>query len=226
MPFSPKIKEDALVKSRRRCCVCQEFAGRNVNVHHIVPEADGGINELDNAIVLCFRCHAEAGHYNLRHPLGTKYSPTELRRHRDEWWSNYKSDDPGLQPENYARPAESVPREELGNVEKEIGTLWSNYLNLLAQSEFVRFEGKLLAEAKTENMSGVTWWELYQLKDGHYVVYTGHNHNGDWCTGDLAGVNAWDEFDPPLTLIELQERYPALAKAAGLVRVRNFEIDE
>ncbi|HJT77179.1 MAG TPA: hypothetical protein VJ739_08255, partial [Gemmataceae bacterium] len=33
-----------------------------------------------------FRCHAEAGHYNPHHPLGTKYSPGELRGHRDEWF--------------------------------------------------------------------------------------------------------------------------------------------
>lgn len=216
-----------MVKSRRRCCVCQEFAGRNVNVHHIVPEADGGINELDNAIVLCFRCHAEAGHYNLRHPLGTKYSPTELRRHRDEWWRNYNSNDPSLQPENYARPAVSVPRGvELGVIEKEIGTLSSNYLNMPAESEIIRFEGKFLAEARSQNINGITWWELYQLKNGRYIVYTEYNRNGDWFTGDLAGVNAWDEFDPPLALIELQERYPALAKAAGLVRVRDFQIGE
>jgi hypothetical protein len=68
--------------------VCHEFAGRNVNVHHIIQECDGGSNTLDNAIALCFNCHAEAGHYNPNHPLGTKYSPEELRRHRDQWWDH------------------------------------------------------------------------------------------------------------------------------------------
>lgn len=41
---------------------------------------------MDNATVLCLRCHAEAGHFNPKHPLGTKYSPTELIRHRDAWF--------------------------------------------------------------------------------------------------------------------------------------------
>lgn len=41
---------------------------------------------MENAIVLCLRCHGEAGHYNPRHSIGNKYSPEELRRHRDEWW--------------------------------------------------------------------------------------------------------------------------------------------
>lgn len=86
MPFAPSVREEALVKSGRRCCVCHEFAGRSTNVHHIIQEADGGQNTIDNGIVLCLRCHAEAGHFNPRHPLGTKYSPTELRKHRDNWW--------------------------------------------------------------------------------------------------------------------------------------------
>lgn len=86
MPFPSRVREDALVKAQRHCCVCHDFAGRLVNVHHIIQECDGGANDLDNAIVLCLRCHAEAGHYNPKHPLGTKYSPSELRRHRDEWY--------------------------------------------------------------------------------------------------------------------------------------------
>ena len=86
MPFPKKIRETVLVRSHRRCCVCHKFAGRNVNVHHIVQEADGGENTIDNAICLCLPCHADAGHFNSRHPLGTKYSPDELRAHRDQWW--------------------------------------------------------------------------------------------------------------------------------------------
>lgn len=88
MPFPNNVREESLVKSHRRCCVCHEFAGRNVNVHHIIQEADGGSNILENSIVLCLRCHSEAGHYNPRHPLGTKYSPSELQRHRDQWWEH------------------------------------------------------------------------------------------------------------------------------------------
>lgn len=91
MPFPEKVRETVLVRSHRRCCVCHEFAGRSVNVHHIIQEADGGENTIDNAICLCLPCHAEAGHFNSRHPLGTKYSPNELRAHRDQWWSYCES---------------------------------------------------------------------------------------------------------------------------------------
>jgi hypothetical protein len=87
MSFPPSVREDALVKSSRRCCVCREFAGRASNVHHIEQEADGGSNTIENAIVLCLRCHSEAVHYNPRHPVGAKYSPSELVRHRDQLWA-------------------------------------------------------------------------------------------------------------------------------------------
>lgn len=88
MPFPRAVRDEALVKSHRRCCVCHDFGGRSVNVHHIDQEADGGANTIENAICLCLRCHAEAGHFNLRHPMGTKYSPGELRAHRDQWWQH------------------------------------------------------------------------------------------------------------------------------------------
>ena len=86
MPFNQKIKEDVLVKSRRCCCICHRFAGRKIDVHHIKQESQGGENEITNAIALCLECHSEAGHYNPKHPIGNKYSPDELARHRDEWW--------------------------------------------------------------------------------------------------------------------------------------------
>lgn len=87
MPFPQSVRIQALVRSRRHCCVCHQVAGRAANIHHIVQEAHGGVNTIDNAICLCQRCHAEAGHYNVAHPLGAKYSPQELRAHRDAWWS-------------------------------------------------------------------------------------------------------------------------------------------
>jgi hypothetical protein len=88
VPFSEKVREEALVRSARCCCVCRNFAGRAVNVHHIIQEADGGPNDIENAIVLCLRCHSEAGHFNPRHPIGTKYSPAELARQRDQFWAS------------------------------------------------------------------------------------------------------------------------------------------
>jgi len=85
MSFPKAVREEALVNSRRSCCVCHEFAGLYTNVHHIISEASGGSTDIDNAIVLCLRCHGEVGHYNPNHPIGNKYSPEELRRHKEKW---------------------------------------------------------------------------------------------------------------------------------------------
>lgn len=85
MPFSSSVRKEALIASARHCCLCHRYKGVKVEVHHIVPESEGGSNDTENAIVLCFDCHADAGHYNPNHPRGTKMSPEELREARD-WW--------------------------------------------------------------------------------------------------------------------------------------------
>jgi len=85
--FSRTVKERILVDTARHCCVCHRYKGVKVEVHHIKQQADGGANTYENAIALCFDCHADAGHYNPRHPRGTKFSPTELRKAKDSWLS-------------------------------------------------------------------------------------------------------------------------------------------
>lgn len=88
MGFSPTLREDAIVRSARRCCVCREYKGLGIEVHHIRPSSEGGPDTIENAIVLCFDCHAAAGHYNPSHPRGSRFSPSELRRHRDRLWGD------------------------------------------------------------------------------------------------------------------------------------------
>lgn len=57
-----------------------------MQTHHIIQEADGGSDALDNCIPLCFDCHGEVVSYNPKHPIGRSFSPDELRRHRDLWF--------------------------------------------------------------------------------------------------------------------------------------------
>ncbi|MBE0427645.1 MAG: HNH endonuclease [Nitrospirae bacterium] len=65
--------------------VCHRYKGVKVEVHHIIPVAKGRTDEAENAIALCFDCHTDAGHYNSKHPRGTKFSPEELNHARDMW---------------------------------------------------------------------------------------------------------------------------------------------
>jgi hypothetical protein len=50
---------------------------------HIVDESEGGSNEADNGIPVCFDCHQEIGAYNDKHPRGNKIRPEELKARRD-----------------------------------------------------------------------------------------------------------------------------------------------
>ena len=86
MGFSSKIKNELLIQSARRCCVCRKYKGVGVEVHHIDPKSRRGKNSIDNGIVLCFDCHCAAGHYNKDHPRGTRFSPEELRTQKEEWF--------------------------------------------------------------------------------------------------------------------------------------------
>jgi len=86
MPFSQKIKQEILVLSARHCCVCHKSKGIKLEVHHISPQLQGGLDTFENAIALCFDCHSDAGHYFAGHPKGLKFSPAELLRHKEEWF--------------------------------------------------------------------------------------------------------------------------------------------
>ena len=88
MGFSTKIKEDILVASARHCCVCHRYKGVKIEIHHIKPKEQGGLDSFDNAIALCFDCHSDAGHYFAKHPKGTKVSPSELIKHKKTWFEN------------------------------------------------------------------------------------------------------------------------------------------
>lgn len=59
MSFPQKVKEDVFVASQRHCCLCHKFCGVKIEIHHIVLASEGGRDTFDNAIALCFDCHAD-----------------------------------------------------------------------------------------------------------------------------------------------------------------------
>jgi hypothetical protein len=218
VPFTQELREEALVRSGRCCCVCHTHAGRDAETHHIVQEADGGANTLDNAIVLCSKCHGEAGHYNVRHPRGTKYSPRELRRHRDEWWA-YRANgfNPAHRPAGFREPIGSgrnVPTHG-----RDVGVLWSGRADISVARETIEFQARLLAHDRFEEPTVVRLSELFARPDGTFLVYVVTNHRGDWSDAFLDGA---PPDHSPLTIEDLHERYSTLASRAGLQRVRRL----
>jgi HNH endonuclease len=85
MAFPRDQVSELLALCHRRCCVCHRFCGIKMETDHIVPKEEGGDDSIENAIPVCFECHAEIHGYNDKHPRGRKFSPEELRRHKEQW---------------------------------------------------------------------------------------------------------------------------------------------
>lgn len=91
MPFSQEVKIRAMVACGRCCVICHKFCGNNMEVHHIKAQADGGSDEFENAIPLCFDCHAEVRQYDPKHPKGIKFTEQELIQHKDNWYKKIEA---------------------------------------------------------------------------------------------------------------------------------------
>jgi hypothetical protein len=85
MAFNRDEVADLLKACHRRCCICHRFCGVKMETDHIVPKDDEGTDDIDNAIPVCFECHAEIHCYNVKHPRGRRFTPEELRGHKAQW---------------------------------------------------------------------------------------------------------------------------------------------
>jgi len=74
MAFSETVKKEVKEKTAFRCCRCQSIS---VQVHHIVPEGEGGPDTIENAAPLCPSCHDYFG-----------ANPTKRKeiKHMRDWW--------------------------------------------------------------------------------------------------------------------------------------------
>jgi len=85
MAFDKNEVSTLLAQCHRRCCVCHRFCGVKMELHHVEHKSDGGSDDIENAIPLCFECHAEVNHYNDAHPRGRKFTKEELFSHKHQW---------------------------------------------------------------------------------------------------------------------------------------------
>lgn len=51
----------------------------------MVPRDQEGPDDIENAIPVCFECHAEIHSYNDKHPRGRKFRSEELKKHKEQW---------------------------------------------------------------------------------------------------------------------------------------------
>lgn len=74
MAFSEKLKAKIRVQAAFRCCLCETD---EIEIHHIVPQADGGPDNEDNAAPLCPNCHER---------YGANPEKRKRIRERRDWW--------------------------------------------------------------------------------------------------------------------------------------------
>ena len=84
--FSKEVKSKCFLWSDRHCCVCGTSCGLDIEVAHIDEKAE---MTQDNAIPVCYRCHADLGRYKDSHPRGNKYRFQELKKRRDQIYERY-----------------------------------------------------------------------------------------------------------------------------------------
>ena len=77
MAFSDKVKLAVKRRANFTCCWCHDH-DVPVEIHHVIPQADGGSDDIDNAAPLCPTCHTKYGN----NPDHRK----EIRSRRDHWY--------------------------------------------------------------------------------------------------------------------------------------------
>lgn len=84
--FSEETRIKCLLWSDRHCCLCGKRCGTDIEMHHIERLDD---NSLDNAMPLCYTCHAEISRYNDQVTMGSKYKPRELKKRREQIYERH-----------------------------------------------------------------------------------------------------------------------------------------
>ena len=85
-PFTEALKKKIRDRSDLRCCIagCHK---PDIDIHHIIPRADGGENTEDNAAPLCAGCHRTYG--------GDPRKRKMIREHREGWYKTVAGRAPG-----------------------------------------------------------------------------------------------------------------------------------
>ena len=93
MDFTEATKQEARRRSHYTCVWCR---GRQafLQVHHIIPQAQGGANDLQNAVALCPNCHTL---------IGNNSDIRKQLREKRTWYWDYCAKQEESVPEQLAR---------------------------------------------------------------------------------------------------------------------------
>lgn len=158
--FSPEVVRQLLEQCHRRCCVCHRFCGVKIEIDHIDGAAHKDSGAIDNAIALCFDCHAEVHHYNVSHPKDRRFHPAELKAHRDQWLRLCRE-----RPEMFVH---AQPSPEAGTLERLLSELEFNRVLAGAAHVGAQFEMTQFRRAMADGTFG---WVPEELKTAIQSAY-------------------------------------------------------
>ncbi|MDQ1353468.1 MAG: hypothetical protein QG657_3774 [Acidobacteriota bacterium] len=73
MAIPKNVRDQLLVEARHRCTICTD---KCFEIHHIIEQANGGTDDIDNLIVLCPNCHQH------RYHRSGEFTPDQLRLYK------------------------------------------------------------------------------------------------------------------------------------------------
>jgi hypothetical protein len=100
MPFSQALKDQVKKMAAFRCCRCHDIG---IDIHHIVPQAQGGSDDIDNAAPLCQNCHSRFG--------ANPEKRREIRLMREFWYEVVREKyhgDPSIDQSAFAKLNETL----------------------------------------------------------------------------------------------------------------------
>lgn len=75
MAFTEKLKKEVRNLSDGKCVICHKPF---VEIHHIIPQSEGGDDTIENAVPLCAGCHDTYG--------GNPYKRKQIIEFRNRWY--------------------------------------------------------------------------------------------------------------------------------------------
>jgi hypothetical protein len=143
MAFSDNVRQEVMRKSGFSCCLCHR-ASVSVEVHHIVPQADGGDDSIENAAPLCPGCHSDFG-----------ANPEKRRRigqMRDWWYEQTQK----VYSANIASPQQLADiRSLLQNVNAKQDSILTNQDKHHSDLESLKVQLKAIANNAIDSMTTV-----------------------------------------------------------------------
>lgn len=162
--FDESVKVKVLLWCNRHCCLCGKQSGIGIEIAHLDPHS----SDPDNAIPLCFDCHAAVGHYNREHPRGRKYSIPELKAGRERVYEEHT---------RHLVPPVLYKLQQKGRSLPDVGFQIANLGNTYSVKAKVRIKlaqgNTILGVPASGHYDGSYFWNLnpgFVVDGGHFSV--------------------------------------------------------